>query len=117
MPEQAPAALAPPSARRTTQQSHYRELLWHTLTRLIVLYFLPLLLLAIFFNLQYRQLFEASRRAHLAVLAEQQANTFDLFLYERLVNLANPIDDPQFIARQASDPQSMVPRPSPVPWP
>src|SRR4030042_3481115 len=73
-----------------------RELFWHSLGRLALLYFVPLILLAIFFNLQYRNLLRDSRRVHLQVIAEQQANTFDLFLRERLVNLDNIIDDPRF---------------------
>ena len=73
---------------------HSRELFWHTLGRLLLLYFAPLILLAIFFHLQYRNLIRDSHRAHLEVIAEQQANTFDLFLRERLVNLDNVIDGP-----------------------
>jgi two-component system NtrC family sensor kinase len=68
----------------------------HTVSRQILLYFLPLLLLAVFFHTQYRRLLRESARAHLAVIAEHQATTFDLFVRERLVNLANIIDDPLF---------------------
>jgi two-component system NtrC family sensor kinase len=78
------------------ESRHYRELFRHTLTRQVLLYFMPLLLLAVFFHLQYRRLLRESARAHLAVIAEHQATTFDLFLRERLVNLANIIDDPLF---------------------
>jgi two-component system NtrC family sensor kinase len=63
---------------------------------LVLLYFAPLLLLAVFFHTQYRHLVRDSLRAHLEVIAEQQATTFDLFLRERLVNLGNIIDDPRF---------------------
>ncbi|MGD2120438.1 MAG: ATP-binding protein [Gemmatimonadota bacterium] len=75
---------------------HFRELFWKTLGRLVLLYFVPLLFLAVFFHLQLRNLSRNSLRAHLEVIAEHQANTFDLFLRERLVNLANVIDDPRF---------------------
>jgi len=75
---------------------HRRELFRHTLSRQILLYFMPLLLLAAFFHIQYRHLLRESARAHLAVIAEHQATTFDLFLRERLTNLANIIDDPLF---------------------
>ncbi len=78
------------------ESRHYRELFRHTLTRQILLYFMPLLLLAVFFHIQYQRLVRDSARAHLAVIAESQATTFDLFLRERLVNLANIIDDPLF---------------------
>ena len=75
---------------------HYRELFRYTLSRQILLYFMPLLLLAVFFHVQYRHLVRESARAHLAVIAEHQATTFDLFLRERLTNLANILDDPLF---------------------
>jgi two-component system NtrC family sensor kinase len=74
----------------------FRELFWKTLGRLVLLYFVPLLLLAGFFLIQYRNLVHSSLRAHLEVIAEHQANTFDLFLRERLVNLGNLLDDPRF---------------------
>ena len=38
------------------ESRHYRELFRHTLTRQILLYFMPLLLLAVFFHVQYRRL-------------------------------------------------------------
>jgi two-component system NtrC family sensor kinase len=88
----------PPQPKRAAQRSHYRELLRQTLMRQILLYFLPLLLLAIFFNFQYWHFTRENRQAHLSVIAEQQANTLDLFLSERLVNLANLIDDQEFVA-------------------
>jgi len=81
-------------------------LFWHTLGRLVLLYFVPLILLAIFFHLQYRNLLRDGRRAQLAVIAEHQANTFDLFLRERLVNLDNIIDDPLFGGREGKAPLS-----------
>lgn len=68
-----------------------------------MLYFLPLLLLAVFFHLQYRQILIESERARLEVIAEHQAHTLDLFLRERLVNLANVIDDPLFHQSLSTD--------------
>ena len=75
---------------------HFRELFRQTLLRMMLLYFLPLLLLGFFFNFQYRRIVTTSEHAHLAVIAEHQAHTLDLFLRERLVNLANVINDPLF---------------------
>ena len=92
----------PPGSRKTGAR-HYRELLWQTLTRQIVLYFLPLLVLAVFFHVQYRTTVRESQRAHLTLIAEQQAATLDLFLRERLVNLANLVDDPQFAGHEMSN--------------
>ncbi|MCG6954671.1 MAG: hypothetical protein LJF04_01655 [Gemmatimonadetes bacterium] len=77
---------------------HSRELFWHTLGRLVLLYFLPLLLLAVFFQLQYRSVRRDSIRVHLQGLAEHQAHTFDLYLRERLANLDNTLRDPRFDA-------------------
>jgi two-component system NtrC family sensor kinase len=88
---------------------HRRELFRHTLSRQVLLYFMPLLLLAVFFHLQYRRLLHDSARAHLAVIAEHQATTFDLFLRERLTNLANIIDDPLF-APHAGDEEYLTAR-------
>lgn len=95
-PQPAGAASRPQAPR---EDRHARELFWATFARMVLLYFAPLLLLVVFFHLQYRHLLEDSLRAHLAVIAEHQANTFDLFLRERLVNLGNTIDDPTFAAR------------------
>jgi len=89
-------AVRAPGTGGAADGRHRRELFRHTLSRQILLYFMPLLLLAAFFHLQYRHLLQDSARAHLAVIAEQQATTFDLFLRERLTNLANIIDDPLF---------------------
>jgi two-component system NtrC family sensor kinase len=44
-----------------------------------------------------------SRKLHLKAIAENQANTLDLFLSERLVNLANVIDDPKFMIPPSSE--------------
>ncbi len=90
-----------PSYSPGDRDGHVRELFWHTLGRLLLLYFVPLLLLAVFFQLQYRHVQRDSLRAHLEALAEHQANTFDLFLRERLVNLDNINRDPRFDAGAA----------------
>jgi two-component system NtrC family sensor kinase len=65
----------------------------------MLLYFTPLLLLAVFFHLQYLRLLRDGSRDRLAAIAERQAATLDLFLRERLTNLANIIDDPPFASR------------------
>ena len=85
-----------PRPGRVRGNKHSFELFWRTLGRLVLLYFVPLFLLALFFHLQYRNLLRTSLRAHLEVIAEHQANTFDLFLRERLVNLGNVLADPLF---------------------
>jgi len=90
-----------PHAVRTDQR--YRQLWRQTLVRLLVTYLAPLLLLTVYFHLQYRGLAEEARRAHLLAIAESQAGTLDLFLRERLVNLHNLIDDPQLPARPSAE--------------
>ncbi len=79
-----------------TAVSHpYRHLWWQTLLRLLLSYLAPLVLLAIYFNVQYRDLLRESQRAHLRSVAESQAATLDLFLRERVVDLVNQIEDPR----------------------
>jgi len=94
MTAQSVGAASSPPVNRADQSA--RELFWATFVRLLLLYFAPLLLLVVFFHVQYSHLLKSSLRAHLAVIAEHQANTFDLFLRERLVNLGNVIDNPAF---------------------
>ena len=77
----------------------YRQVWRHTLLRLLLTYFAPLVLLAVYFNFQYHQLEAAARERHLVSIAESQATTLDLFLRERLVNLTNLADDPQLPVR------------------
>jgi len=77
-------------------EEHYKDLKRKTIGRLIVTYLGPLILLAAYFLYQYDAMVLESRRLHLRAIAENQANTLDLFLTERLVNLSNLIDDPQF---------------------
>lgn len=85
------------SERKPAEDALELRRLWReVLLRLISLYFVPLVLLAIFFNLQYRGMIRESEWVHLRSLAEQQAATLDMFLNERLVNLSNVIDDPSF---------------------
>jgi two-component system, NtrC family, sensor kinase len=82
------------------EDPYARELFWATFVRLLLLYFAPLLLLVVFFHVQYSRLLRDGLRAHLAVIAEHQANTFDLFLRERLVNLGNVMDDPTLAVQE-----------------
>lgn len=77
-------------------RKYYRDVRRRNIARLLLTYFVPLLILIVYFNFQYDALMAEGRRLHLKSIAESQANTFDLFLTERLVNLANLIDDPKF---------------------
>jgi len=77
-------------------EEHYKDLKRKTIVRLLITYLGPLTLLAVYFFYQYDAMVSESRRLHLRAIAENQANTLDLFLTERLVNLSNLIDDPKF---------------------
>lgn len=77
-------------------EQHYKDLKRKTVMRLLITYLAPLILLAGYFFFQYDTMVSESRSLHLRAIAENQANTLDLFLTERLVNLSNVIDDPKF---------------------
>jgi two-component system NtrC family sensor kinase len=76
-------------------EEHYREIKRKHIIRLLLTYMTPLILLTIYFYVQYGVIISEGRRLHLTAIAENQANTLDLFLSERLVNLSNLIDDPK----------------------
>ncbi|MFC1556502.1 ATP-binding protein [candidate division KSB1 bacterium] len=82
---------------------YYRELFGKHLIRLIISYIAPMVVLIVFFQLQYVSLLSESRNLHMKSIAENLAHTLDLFLRERLVNLANLIDDPQFVIPPSND--------------
>jgi two-component system NtrC family sensor kinase len=77
-------------------EKHYKDLRRKNVIRLLLTYLAPLILIIIFFYYQYRGLLDESQRLHLQAIAENQANTIDLFLEERLVNIGNVINDPKF---------------------
>ena len=76
-------------------EKRHQELLKRTTVRLLLTYLAPFILLTVYFHIQSSRLLNESRRIHLRSIAEQQANTLDLFLRERVVNLANLIDNPK----------------------
>ena len=67
----------------------YRQLRGQTLLHLLLTYLAPVLVLAVCFTWQFHELARESRQRHLLSIAENQANTLDLFSRERLVNLTN----------------------------
>jgi len=75
---------------------YYRSQRRKTVLRLSLLYLIPVVILAVYFIFQYDAVVSESQRLHLKALAESQANTLELFLSERRVNLSNLIDDPGF---------------------
>jgi two-component system NtrC family sensor kinase len=72
-----------------------RELFGRNVLHLSIAYLAPLVLLAAYFHVQYRELSARTRLLHLGSVAEHRADVLDLFLRERVVNLLNLIDDPR----------------------
>jgi two-component system, NtrC family, sensor kinase len=77
-------------------EKHYKDLKRKHIVRLSLMYLLPLIILIFYFQFQYSNLLSDSRAMHLQSIAENQANLLDLFLKERVVNLINLIDSPNF---------------------
>ena len=77
-------------------QAHYDRLRKKTLIRLLLIYLLPLLLLSVYFHFQFTITLTESSKSHLKSIAESQRNTIDLFLQERVVNLKNLLQNPNF---------------------
>ncbi len=75
-------------------KKHYKDLKKRHIFRLFLTYLAPLLILSVYFYLQYGSIESEGEKLHLKTIAENQANTFDLFLTERLINLSNLINDP-----------------------
>ena len=80
------------------EAEHYKEYKRRQVLRLLFSYVAPLLILVFYFALEYSSLISESRRLHLTAIAENQANTLNLFLTERVVNLRNLVNDPRFLA-------------------
>lgn len=77
------------------KEKRYRELRWKHFLRLFITYVAPLIILTFYFQFRYKSLQDESRSLHIKSIAENLANTLDLFLRERVVNLINIIDDPR----------------------
>jgi len=75
--------------------AYYHELQRKNTLRLILTYLAPLVILSLYFYFQYRSMLRESVHNHLRTVAENHANTMDLFLQERIANLSNLIDDPK----------------------
>lgn len=79
-------------------EKKYQVLFRKQLFRLALTYVLPLFLLIFYFHLEYNKITKESLFLHLKSIAETEAQTLDLFLRERVVNLMNVIDDPSFFS-------------------
>lgn len=83
-----------PGLRRDTL---YRALFRHALVRVVFIYFTPLLLLSMFFHVQYRSLVRDIEQRHLESMAEHQAGLLDLYLGDRFLNLTSLTGDTGFL--------------------
>lgn len=77
-------------------ESKYAILFRRNFIRLFLTYVLPLFLLTLFFLFEYNRIIKESLHLHLKSIAETEAQTLDLFLRERVVNLTNVFEDPNF---------------------
>lgn len=83
-----------PHPKSILRDKHFRELRRNQLIRLSFTYLLPLVILIIFFQIEFNALDHESQILRLKAIAENQANILNLFLKERMVNLRNLIDNP-----------------------
>ena len=70
-------------------REYFRRLRRRLLTGLSVSFLVPIGILSVYFHLQLNLTLKESGKLHLTTIAASQANTIDLFLQERLVNLFN----------------------------
>jgi two-component system NtrC family sensor kinase len=84
-------------------RKYYKDLQRRNIVRLVLTYFAPLVILIIYFNIEYNAILREGKRLHLESIAENQSKTLDLFLSERLVNLSNLVDNPKFTIPPPSD--------------
>ncbi len=77
-------------------RKYYNDLQRRNIVRLLLTYLAPLVILIIYFNIEYDALLNEGKRLHLESVAENQSKTLDLYLSERLKNLSNLIDNPKF---------------------
>ncbi|MFH1052305.1 MAG: ATP-binding protein [bacterium] len=78
------------------RDKHYKDLRRNHAIRLSLTYVLPFIILIVFFQYEFNILLSESQSLHMKAIAENQANILGLFLRERVVNLLNLIDDPNF---------------------
>ncbi len=82
-----------------TPAATYRDIYRHTLLRLILVYFVPLLLLTVFFGVVFRVVTREADARHRASLAAHQAALLEVYLGDRLLNLTALTADPPLLLR------------------
>jgi two-component system NtrC family sensor kinase len=89
-------AVNEPKKQESLSERHYKEVFRKQVFRLMLMYVVPLIVLTFFFQLQYRSMVNESNKLHLELVAENQANMFDLYLKERVLNLASFFNNQSF---------------------
>ncbi|MFZ2630791.1 MAG: ATP-binding protein [Desulfosalsimonadaceae bacterium] len=86
------------------ETEHYFRRLRKTLTASLILAFiLPLLIVSVYFHLQFNLTLKNSGKLHLISLAESLTNTIDLFLQERVVNIFNIFHSDRFTVNPSQE--------------
>lgn len=75
---------------------YFSRLRTRLLAAMIVAFLAPLVLLSVYFHLQFHLTLKQSGKQQLVFLAESQRNTIDLFLQERVVNVLNLFHGQEF---------------------
>ena len=77
-------------------EKNHQDLQRKILARLLLTYWVPLILVTVYFLFQYNAVLSQSHRLRMESVAENQANLLNLFLRERITKLINIIDNPVF---------------------
>jgi two-component system NtrC family sensor kinase len=77
-------------------EHYFRRLRKRLKAALILAFVLPLLIVSVYFHLQFNMTLKNSGKLHLISLAESLTNTIDLFLQERVVNIFNIFHSDRF---------------------
>lgn len=85
-----------PKKQESLSERHYKEVFRKQVLRLFLMYVVPLVVLTVFFQLQYKSIVEESDNRHLELVSEHQANMFDLYLKERVLNLESFLNTQNF---------------------
>lgn len=95
--EQSPSIVADETA------AYFRRLRNRLKASLIIAFIVPLLIVSVYFHLQFNLTLKNSGKLHLISLAESLTNTIDLFLQERVVNIFNLFHRTRFTVSPSQD--------------
>jgi len=89
--KKSPAGLREPSPTVAADETatYFKRLRNRLKASLLLAFIVPLLIVSVYFHLQFNMTLKNSGKLHLISLAESLTNTIDLFLQERVVNIFN----------------------------